>query len=163
MGEAVEQGGGHLCIAEDRGPFAEAEVGGDDDAGAFVELAQQVEEQGAAGCAERQVSQFVQHHEVEARQTLRDLPGEPRRVCRSEPRRVCRRLQLLSSNCVSGRGLPIRRPGLRHRIENYQQLAGAGHDDQLSRFSNCDEALFEGPEDGIEPAGGEGCEIEAPA
>ena len=38
MGEAVEQGGGHLGIAEDRGPFAEAEVCGDDDAGALVEM-----------------------------------------------------------------------------------------------------------------------------
>ena len=36
VGKTVEQGGGHLCITEDGGPFAEAEVGGDDDAGAFV-------------------------------------------------------------------------------------------------------------------------------
>ena len=48
MGEAVEQGSGHFRVAEHRGPFAEAEVGGDDDAGAFVKLAQQVEEQRAA-------------------------------------------------------------------------------------------------------------------
>jgi hypothetical protein len=37
MGEAVEQCGGHLGIAEHTGPFAEAEVGGDDDAGLLVE------------------------------------------------------------------------------------------------------------------------------
>ena len=48
VGQAVEERGGHLCITEDCGPFAEAEVGGDDDAGALVELAQQVEEQRAA-------------------------------------------------------------------------------------------------------------------
>lgn len=49
VGEAVEEGGGHLCIAEDRasegatgssplarGPFTEGEVGGDDDRGALV-------------------------------------------------------------------------------------------------------------------------------
>ena len=48
MGEAVEQRGGHLGVAEDAGPFAEAEIGRDDDAGALVELAQQVEEQRAA-------------------------------------------------------------------------------------------------------------------
>ena len=41
--KAIEQRGGHLGIAEDAGPFAEAEVGGDDDAGAFVELAEQVD------------------------------------------------------------------------------------------------------------------------
>ena len=45
MGDAIEQGGGHLGVAEDSGPFAEAEVGGDDDAGAFIRLAQEVEEQ----------------------------------------------------------------------------------------------------------------------
>ena len=40
MGEAIEQGGGHLGVAEHAGPFAEAQVRGDDDAGAFVEFAQ---------------------------------------------------------------------------------------------------------------------------
>ena len=44
MGEAIEERGGHLGVAEDGRPFAEAEIGGDDDAGAFVELGQQVEE-----------------------------------------------------------------------------------------------------------------------
>jgi len=38
VGEAVEQSCGHLGVSKDGGPFAEAEVGGDDDAGAFVEL-----------------------------------------------------------------------------------------------------------------------------
>lgn len=46
VGEAIEQRGSHLGIAEDPGPFAEAEVGGDHDAGALVELGQQVEQQG---------------------------------------------------------------------------------------------------------------------
>ena len=48
MGEAVEQGGGHFGITEDGSPFAEAEIGGDDDAGALVKLAEQMEQQGAA-------------------------------------------------------------------------------------------------------------------
>ena len=48
MREPVEQGCGHLGIAEHVCPFAEAEVGGDDDAGALVEFAQQVEQQCAA-------------------------------------------------------------------------------------------------------------------
>jgi len=43
MRDAVEQGGGHLGIAEDGGPLAEGQVGGDDDRGLFVELADQVE------------------------------------------------------------------------------------------------------------------------
>lgn len=37
-----------MAVVEDGGPFAEAEVGGDDDAGALIELAQQVEEQRSA-------------------------------------------------------------------------------------------------------------------
>ena len=45
VGEAVEERGRHFGVAEDGGPFAEAEVGGDDDAGALVKLAQQVEQQ----------------------------------------------------------------------------------------------------------------------
>ena len=45
VGEAVEQRGGHLGIAEDGGPFAEAEVGGDGHTGALVQLAQEMEEQ----------------------------------------------------------------------------------------------------------------------
>ena len=45
MGKAIEQRGGHLGIAEHAGPFAEAEVGGDDNAGLLVELAEQMEQQ----------------------------------------------------------------------------------------------------------------------
>jgi len=48
VGEPIEESGGHLCVAKDGPPFAEAEIGGDDDAGSLVELAQQVEEQCAA-------------------------------------------------------------------------------------------------------------------
>lgn len=43
VGQAVEQGGGHLGVAKDCGPVAEARAGGGDDAGALVELAQQME------------------------------------------------------------------------------------------------------------------------
>ena len=55
MCEAVEQGRGHLRVAEDCGPFAEAEVGGDRDSDALVELAEQVEQQRPARCTERLV------------------------------------------------------------------------------------------------------------
>ena len=48
VGKPVEQGRGHFGITEDRRPFAEAEVGGYDNAGAFVEFAQKVEQQRAA-------------------------------------------------------------------------------------------------------------------
>ena len=38
--EPVEQRRGHLGVAEDAGPFAEAQVGGDDHAGVLVEFRQ---------------------------------------------------------------------------------------------------------------------------
>ena len=44
MRETIEQCSCHLCIPEHAGPFAEAEVGCDDDTGALVKLAQQMEE-----------------------------------------------------------------------------------------------------------------------
>ena len=62
-------------VAEDARPFAEAEVGGDDDAGALVELAQQMEQQRAAGGAERQVAEFVEDDEVGVDEPCRDLAG----------------------------------------------------------------------------------------
>ena len=48
VSEAIQEGGRHLGVAEDGGPLTEAEIGGDDDAGALVELAEKVEQQGAA-------------------------------------------------------------------------------------------------------------------
>ena len=72
MGEAVEQRGGHLGIAEDARPFAEGEIGGDDDRGALVEPADQVEQQLAAGLGEGQIAEFVEDDEVEAREIIGD-------------------------------------------------------------------------------------------
>ncbi|MCY1382687.1 hypothetical protein D9M69_707340 [compost metagenome] len=46
--EPVQQRCSHLGITEDAGPFAEAEVCRDDDAGPLVELAQQMEQHRAA-------------------------------------------------------------------------------------------------------------------
>ena len=43
MREAVEQRRGHLGVAEHGGPLAEGEVGGDDDGGPLVQLADEVE------------------------------------------------------------------------------------------------------------------------
>ena len=64
VGQAVEQRGGHLGVAEDGWPFAEGEVGGDDDRGALVEPAHEVEEQLPAGLSEGQVAEFVEDDEV---------------------------------------------------------------------------------------------------
>jgi hypothetical protein len=70
MGEAVEECGGHLGVAEDVGPFAEGEVGGDDDGCAFVEFADQMEQELATGLSEGEIAQLVQDDEVEAVQVI---------------------------------------------------------------------------------------------
>jgi hypothetical protein len=72
--EPVEQGCRHLGIAENAAPLAETQVGGDHDAGALVELAEQVKQQGSARRAERQVAELVQDDEVETEQTIGELP-----------------------------------------------------------------------------------------
>ena len=45
MGEPVEERGGHLGIAEHGRPFAEGEIGRDDDGGSLVEPADEMEQQ----------------------------------------------------------------------------------------------------------------------
>ena len=75
MGETVEQRRRHLGVAEDSRPFSEAEICGDDDAGALVELAQEMEQQRSAGSAERQVAKLVEDDEVGIGEASGDLPG----------------------------------------------------------------------------------------
>jgi hypothetical protein len=55
MCEAVEQGCRHFSVAEHAGPFTEGEVRGDDDGGAFVEPADEVEQELCAGLGEGQI------------------------------------------------------------------------------------------------------------
>ena len=45
MGETVEECRRHLGVAEDGGPFSERQVGGDDDGGALVEPADEMEDE----------------------------------------------------------------------------------------------------------------------
>ena len=75
MREAIQQRRGHLGVAEHAGPFGEAQVGGDDHAGVLVQLGQQVEQQGAAGLAERQVAQFIEDDEIHPHQRQRNASG----------------------------------------------------------------------------------------
>lgn len=70
MGQSIEQGGSHLGVAEDIGPFCEAQVGGDHHAGAFVEFGQQMEQQCAARGREGQIALFVEDHQIGAGQDL---------------------------------------------------------------------------------------------
>ena len=73
MGEAVEQRSRHLRVAEHGGPFAEAQISRDDDAGTLVEFAEQMEEQRSAGGAERQVAKLVENDEVGIGEPAGDL------------------------------------------------------------------------------------------
>ena len=66
VGQAVEQRGGHLGIAEHAGPFAEGEVGCDNDRGAFVEATNKVEQELATGLSEWEIAEFVEDNEVHA-------------------------------------------------------------------------------------------------
>jgi len=73
MGQPIEQCGRHLCIAEYTRPVAEREIGSDNNGGALVEPADQMEEQLAASLSERQIAEFVEDDEVEPGQII----GEP--------------------------------------------------------------------------------------
>jgi len=73
--QAIEQGGRHFGVEEDRRPFAEAEICHDHDACALMEFAQEMEEHRAAGGAERQVAEFVEDHEIKAGEAFGDLTG----------------------------------------------------------------------------------------
>lgn len=65
MRQAIKQRYRQFRIAKDARPFGEAQVGGDDQVGPFVKLAEQVKQQSAAGLAERQVTQFIEDHQVD--------------------------------------------------------------------------------------------------
>src|SRR4030081_3583431 len=72
VGQAVEQRGRHLGIAKHTGPLSECEIGGDDDGRAFVEAADEVEQELAAGLSEWKVAKFVKDDEVHPGQMLGD-------------------------------------------------------------------------------------------
>ena len=73
MREAIQQRGGHLGVAgEDTRPFAEGEIGGDDDRGPLVEPADEMEQQLAAGLSEGQIAEFIENDEVEPGQVIGD-------------------------------------------------------------------------------------------
>src|SRR5689334_24205736 len=74
MGEAIEERGCHLGIAEDGGPFAEGEVGGDNDRGVLVKAADEVEEQLATGLGEGQIAEFIEDDEVHAQKIVGEAP-----------------------------------------------------------------------------------------
>lgn len=74
MGYANQKRGCHFGIAEDRDPLAELQIGGDDDAGLLIEIADQMEQQCATGLGERDVAQLVDDDAVQDRELPDDLP-----------------------------------------------------------------------------------------
>jgi hypothetical protein len=77
MGQAVEQRGDHLGVAEHAGPFSEGEIGGDDNGGALAEPAEEMEQKLSAGLGKGQISEFVQNDEVHLGQMLGEPPLRP--------------------------------------------------------------------------------------
>ncbi|VTY39042.1 Uncharacterised protein [Xylophilus ampelinus] len=75
MREPVEQGGGHLRVAEHAGPFGERQVRCDQHTRVLVQLAEQVEQQRPSGLAEGQVAQLVQYDQVHAQQAAGNPSG----------------------------------------------------------------------------------------
>src|SRR6516164_4618665 len=78
MRETVEQGRCHLRIAEHARPLAKGQIGGHDHRGPLVEAANQMEQKLSASLGERQIAEFIEDDEVEAREII----GEARLATR---------------------------------------------------------------------------------
>ena len=76
--EPVQQRCRQLCIDEDARPFAEGQVGRDDDGGALIEPADQVEQQLPTRLRKRQVAKLVDDDQVDARQLLGETAATTR-------------------------------------------------------------------------------------
>ena len=74
MGEAIQQGRGHFGVAEDAWPFADVEIGGDDHRSPLVEVADQMEQQLAAGLGEREIAEFVEHDDIQTGKPIGETP-----------------------------------------------------------------------------------------
>ena len=71
--QAVEHGSRHLGVAKNLRPICKRQIGGDEQRRVLVKLADQMEQQLAAGLAERQIAKFVDDNDIIAQQRL----GEP--------------------------------------------------------------------------------------
>jgi hypothetical protein len=73
MRETVEQGGRHFGITEDGRPLTEGQIGRDDGRGAFIEPADQMEQELASSLGEGPIAELIKNDEVEAGEII----GEP--------------------------------------------------------------------------------------
>jgi hypothetical protein len=67
VGEAVDDGLREPRVGEDLGPFAERQVGGDDQAAAFVAFGEDLEDELGGAVGQREVAEFVKDDELGAR------------------------------------------------------------------------------------------------
>ena len=84
--EAIEESGRHFGVCEDARPFAEGEIGGDDDRSSFVEPTDEMESELTTGLGKGQIAEFIEDDEVHAGQAIGKpaLPGSiSRRLRRS--------------------------------------------------------------------------------
>src|SRR5438105_14384924 len=77
VGETIEKCGCHLGVAEDDRPFAKGQIGGDDDRGALIELAHEMEEQLHASLSERQIAKLIENGEVLTGEIISDSSLPP--------------------------------------------------------------------------------------
>ena len=68
--QPIEHGGCHFGVTEHLRPIDECQIGGDQQRRVLIELADQVEQQLAAGLTERQIAEFVDDDEIVAQQLL---------------------------------------------------------------------------------------------
>src|SRR6266702_1810862 len=66
VGEAVDDGLGEAGVVEDLGPFTEGQVGGDDQAAAFVAFGEDLEDELGGAVGQREVAEFVEDDELGA-------------------------------------------------------------------------------------------------
>ena len=72
VGEAVEQSSGEPFGSKHLDPVLKGQIGGDDDAGAFVSAADDIEEQFGTGLGERDVAEFVEDEQIESFELLHE-------------------------------------------------------------------------------------------
>ena len=70
MGEPIEQRAGEPFRAEDRGPFIEWQIAGDQRGATFIALAEHLEEQFGTDGRERHVAQFVDDQQLDRVEVL---------------------------------------------------------------------------------------------
>ncbi len=75
VSDAIQQGRGHFGVAKNRHPFGKGQIGGDDQRGFFVKLADEMEEQSPTGGGERQIAQFIDDHGIGLGQLPGHIPG----------------------------------------------------------------------------------------